>query len=242
MALVSTSLALLSALSPLQPPLPQPATDATPTTEAPLTDAKPASDPFSSIGSPLEVRTPDPLLAATLMPEPVAPPVLGSSKFSYTYAQLDYVYSDLHDVPGHQDGYNAIASLNLMAGFYLQGNYSYGSGSGTNLETYRIGAGYHLSITDELDLFGLISYEHDYAKSGGVSGTGTGYEFDGGARFKLAERLELDGQFELNHVDETDFGVLLGARFYILDPLSVGLSGEWIDQDFRMALGARFQF
>ena len=172
---------------------------------------------------------------------PSTAPLLEKDPFGYTYVQLDYVYSDLDDVPGSQNGYDLIGSLGLIAGLYVQGNYSHGEGK-ADVETFRLGAGYHLPLFDKLDVFGLISYQHDYLKLNGSSGTGDGYELDIGARFMLTDSLEVNGQGEWNHVDDDNFGVAAGARYYFAGPLSIGAGVESIDSDFRFNAGARFTF
>jgi hypothetical protein len=190
---------------------------------------------------PLESLTVDPRIAVVSPVEPAAPLLIGGSKFSYTYVELDYLYTDLDGVSGHLDGYNFVGSLNLPLGFFVQGTYANSPGN-FELETYRLGAGYHLSLIDKLDLYGLVSYEHDTGKTGGSSSTADGMELDAGARFMLGERFEVNGQLEWNNVDEDVFGGLIGARFYIISPLSVGVSGEWINDNVRLTVGGRFQF
>ena len=196
----------------------------------------------ATLPSPLDARMPDPLTAAVLAPVQAQVPARSTSKFSYTYGQLDYLHADFDDAHGDSDGVVVTASVNITDGFYAQTSYADASGGGADSERFRIGGGYHLSINERLDLYGLLSFEHDHVKIGGASDSDDGLEFDGGLRYMLAEKLEVDGQFEWNYINDGNFGVLLGARYYIIDPLSIGLTTEWIDDDFRLTLGARYQF
>jgi hypothetical protein len=183
---------------------------------------------------------PSALLAALT---PVEPALLiggSTSRLSYTYGELNYLYSDLDGVPGTQSGYQVAGSWNPILGFFILGSYSNGNGA-TDIETSKIGGGYHIGIGDRLDVFGQVTYEHLYGSSGGASASDDGYEFDAGARFMLLDSLEINGQLEWNHVDEDDFGVQLGARWHLAGPLSIGGTVETIDQDFRATIGARFQ-
>jgi hypothetical protein len=198
----------------------------------------------STPNDPLATKLPAPLaLPASAQPLYAAPsPLLGgSSTLGYTYAEVNYVYTDLDDVPGTQNGYDATISWNILLGIYVQGTYANGKGT-SDTENYKLGAGYHLPLGDKLDIFGLISYAHDYVKSGGASATGDGYEVDAGARFMLFEKLEVNGQIEWNHVDDDKVGVELGTRYYLAGPLSVGATVESLDQDFRFTAGVRFGF
>jgi len=243
MILPTISLGLCSALSTATA---SPAQHVDPCVSEPLDTSAAPIDRFffassADAPSPRAATASDPLAPALSPVGPLAPVLLGSTPLGYTYVEANYVYADLNGVPGTQNGYDFVGSWNLLAGLYLQGSYAHGDGDATT-ETYKLGAGYHIGLFDKLDVFGLLSYQHDYLAVGGASGTGDGYEFDAGVRWMMLEKLELNGQLEWNHVNEDDFGVQVGARYYLTGPISVGTTLEGIDQDFRFRLGVRFQF
>lgn len=184
-----------------------------------------------------------PLLSAFLTPaQPVAPPaplLLGGGTFGYTYAEINYVYTDLDGVSGDLNGAEATLSWNLLAGLFLVGTYGTNDGS-IDIETYKIGAGYHIPLGDKLDILGVLSYVYN-SVGGGLSDV-DGYELDVGARFMLFEKLEVNGLLEWVDLNDENFGVELGGRFYLIDHLSLGATVETIDDDFRFTAGARFQF
>jgi hypothetical protein len=244
MLLSTISLGLCSALSTATA---SPAPHVDPAVSEPLDTAAAPIDRFffassADAPSPRAFTAFDPLAPIAAPIGPLAPVLLDSTPLGYTYVEASFVFTDLNGVPGTQNGYEFVGSWNLLAGLYLQGSFSHGDGDAT-IETYKLGAGYHIGLMDKLDVFGLLSYEHDYLAVGGASSnTGDGYEFDAGVRWMMLEKLELNGQLEWNHVNEDDFGVQAGARYYFTGPLSVGTTLEGIDQDFRLRVGARFQF
>jgi hypothetical protein len=198
---------------------------------------------LSTVSTPPSPVIEQPLLSAFLEPaHPVAPPLPllgGDGAFGYTYAELNYVYTDLDGVSGSLNGFDATLSWNLLAGLFVVGTYGNNDGN-VDIETYKIGAGYHIGLGDKLDILGVLSYAYNTV-GGGVPDV-DGYELDVGARFMLFEKLEVNGLLEWIDLDDENLGVELGARFYLMNHLSVGATVETVDNDFRFTAGARFQF
>ncbi len=200
---------------------------------APTTSLPTPADPGST-----EILAPSFLLAPTAPPAPL---LGGSSPISYTYVEVNYIYTDLNNVPGTQNGVEGVVSWNVLLGIYLEGSYATSNGD-TDVDRSRIGAGYHLPLGEKLDVFGFVNYEHEHFSGGGSTSNGDGYEFDLGGRFMLLESLEVNAQAEWNHVHDDNFGAKFGGRYYFTGPFSVGATVETIDSSVRFAGGVRFQF
>ncbi len=161
-------------------------------------------------------------------------------EMEYTYIELNYIWTDNEEVDETLDGGELTGSLELPLNFFAQLTVSRQSDD-ADLDTYRIGAGYHLPIGSRLDAFGIVSYAHAEVdgSSNDFDDSGTAGEL--GLRFLLRPKLELNGSAEWVDVEEDDFGIGVGARFYLIDRFSLGGRVESLDDDLTFAVGARFE-
>lgn len=187
--------------------------------------------------------------AASLALDPVAAfvaspaPMLESdnpSGFSYTFVEANYVMYEPDGSNESLDGFEFKASLEIILNIFLQGSYSVLSDD-SDLDLYRIGAGWHLPIGETLDLYGILSFAS--AELDGVTDVDEdGLAANVGARFWLTDKFELNGEVEWLDLDESDMGVGAGVRWYLMERISLGLGVETLDSDETYTVGARFSF
>ena len=192
----------------------------------------------------VELPAPPPIPAEWVTPLAAPPfrPVIGGGKngFSYTYAEANYLWRDSDAAGQHIDGYELRGSFEIIFNLFLQASYARLTND-ANLDEYGVGLGYHLPIGNTLDLYGTASYRKDDF-SGGGSADADGGMLAAGARFWLTEKLELNGELQWANVHESAGGVEVGARWYLIDLLSLGGSYRHLDNDDSFAVGARVQF
>jgi hypothetical protein len=182
-----------------------------------------------------------------LAPEPsplftTLAPIADGPELEYTYVEANYIWTDLDVGDEKLDGAELIGSLELPANFFGQVTASTQSDE-TDVEVYRIGAGWHFGLIPRLDLFAIVSYLHVEADNASFDSKEDGVQGDLGVRFLLTDRIELNGKMIWQDIDdEDDVGFGLGARFYLIDRLSLGARMESLDEDETFAVGLRFDF
>ena len=170
-----------------------------------------------------------------------APLLGGGGPFSWTFVEANYLWQDVDAIDDSVDGWELRASLEIFFNIFLQGTYSQLSGD-ADLDTGTLGAGIHFPIGETFDVFGILSWATAEVDGSGFDSDEDGLMGEIGGRFRLGERIELNGEVIWADIDESDTGFDIGARFYILDPLSVGANMTVFDEDESFALGARWQF
>ena len=194
-----------------------------------------AVPPATSIDlPPLPLETIGPFVAAA-----PRPPLLGGSTFSWTYAEVNYLWRDSNSADKTLDGVEVRGSFEIMFNFFLQASYARLS-SGIDLDEYGVGLGYHFPIGSTFDLYGTASYAKEDFSGGGSDDDGA--LLAAGTRWRILEKLELNGELEWANVHTSAGGVEVGARWYLLDMLSIGGSYHHLDKDDSFAVGARVQF
>lgn len=181
----------------------------------------------------------DPVAAFAASPAPMLQDTKPSG-FSYTFVEANYVWFQPDAIDEDLDGFELKASLEIFLNIFLQGAYAALSDD-SDLDVYRIGAGWHLPIGETLDLYGILSFASSELD------TVTDVDEDGlaaevGARFWLTPKFELNGNVEWLDLDESDMGAGVGVRWYFMDRLSLGLGVETLDSDETYTTGVRFSF
>jgi hypothetical protein len=171
---------------------------------------------------------------------PPLPPSDDVPQMEYTYVEANYLWTDSDDLDESIDGIELTGSLELPLNFFGQLTVTRQSSGGTDVDTYRLGAGYHLPVGSRLDAYGLLSYVHAKVDDG-IDDSEDGAAAEVGLRFMLLTNLEVNGAVKYINLDEDDYGVAVGARWYLIDRLSFGGRLESIDSDTTVALGARFE-
>ncbi len=180
----------------------------------------------------------DPVAAFVASPAPALQD--NPSGFSYTFVEANYLWFEPDAIDEELDGVEIKASLEIFLNIFLQGSYTTLSDD-SDLDLYRIGAGWHMPIGNTLDVYGILSYASSELE--GVTDVDEdGLAANVGLRFYLTDRLELNGEAEWLDLDESDFGVGVGARWYLMERLSLGLNVKTLDSDETYSGGVRFQF
>jgi hypothetical protein len=181
----------------------------------------------------------DPVAAFAASPAPM----LQESKpegFSYTFVEANYVWFEPDNFDENLDGFELKASIEIFLNIFLQGSWATLSDD-SDLDVYRIGAGWHLPIGESLDLYGLLSFAS--TELDGVTDVDEdGMSAEVGARFWISPKFELNGNVEWLDLDESDVGIGVGVRWYFMDRLSLGLGVESLDSDETYTTGVRFSF
>jgi len=159
--------------------------------------------------------------------------------FSYTYIEANYTRMEPDAADGHLDGFELTGSLGLPLGFFVQATDSQLNGD-VDLNTYRVGGGWHFALGSTIDAYGILSYVGQNFDSG-VSDE-DGVAADVGAKLAVTPKIELNGYVEWADVSESSTGIGLGARYFLTERLSLGLRGLFIDTGDEWAAGLRFQF
>jgi hypothetical protein len=168
----------------------------------------------------------------------VAVPALDDDvpEMEYTYAELNYLWTDSDDLDEELGGVELTGSLELPLNFFGQVAWTNQSDD-TDVETVRIGAGWHFGLGTRLDAYGMLSYldaEVDDESEDGIAG-------ELGARWLITESLEVNAAAKWADVEEDDYGIAAGARYYLIDILSVGGRVEQFDDDLTFAVGVRVE-
>lgn len=191
----------------------------------------------------LLVPEPAPLFSEPAwLPEPAYAALADAPELEYTYIEANYIWTNLDVGDEKLDGGELIGSLELPLNLFGQITASTQSDE-TDVNVYRIGAGWHFGLIPRLDLFAILSYLHVEADNASFDSKEDGIQGDLGVRFLLSDKIELNAKGIWQDIDdEDDVGFGLGARFYLIDRLSLGARVEVLDSDETYAVGLRFDF
>ena len=118
-------------------------------------------------------------------------------------------------------------------------------GDSVDVTLYDLGFGYHMPLTDRVDLVGSVSYEYAELSDSGFSFDENGFGFGIGLRAKAGNALEFNAGIQ--QVDLDDFpgdGTFLdlGALYSLTDNLQIGLDGSFGDDLSTYTLSGRYYF
>jgi hypothetical protein len=184
------------------------------------------------------------LLAFALPPSsaPVLAPVLEQDlpEMEYTYIEANYLWTDSDALDDDVDGFELTGSLELPLNFFGQITASHQSAD-ADLDAYRIGAGYHLPLGSRIDAYGLLSFAHVEADNSGNDFDDDGVAGELGVRMMVTHKIEVNGRAQWVNVDDDQYGVGVGARYYLMSALSVGGRVDFLDEDESFAVGLRLE-
>jgi hypothetical protein len=180
------------------------------------------------------------LILATLL---LAGSYASAQGVSYNYLELGYQRVDLDNGPTG-DGFSLGGSVSFTESWYAVAGYGTADFNfGADLDQINIGAGYHLPLSENTDLFAELAYIDVSAGADGFVGLGdNGFGVTIGARGMLTPRFELRGTagyFDLGGgADGTALGVegwySFGGKFaagitanFEEDVTSLGLAVRW---------------
>ena len=194
------------------------------------------------------------------------------SPLSYSHAGVGYMTGDIADVDfsgfgiygSHAlndsffviGGYTSISSddkfviesgsgeIESGPGEIESGPGEIGSGSDDIEATqFSIGLGFHTPISDAIDFVATLSYADAEVEFFDFTEDGNGYILSAGVRAKPTQEIEL--QAFLNYADIEDgseTGYLLGARYFTMPTLSLGLNYGSSDDFDSFSFDVRFDF
>lgn len=175
--------------------------------------------------------------------------------FSYTYVQAGYFSNSGDFTDGSSNAWGLNASIGLFGFLRAFGGYTSDSASvsgGGNLDTdsYFLGVGGYMSVMPRLDLVADITWIYDDLSSDTLTNLDTsnnGWSGLIGGRWLVLPvgkgGLELNGG--ANYVDRVaggQWGGILEARYHFLKALSVGLDYQFLEDEDRWGINARFSF
>ena len=173
------------------------------------------------------------------------------SPLSYSNAGIGYMTGDIADVDF--SGFGVYGSYALNDSFFVIGDYtsissddSFDFGFGVDdIEATQInvGFGFHTPISDATDFVATLSYADAEVEFFDFTEDGNGYIMSAGVRAKPTQEIEL--QALLNYADIEDgseTGYLLGARYFTMPTLSLGLNYGSSDDFDSFSFDVRFDF
>ncbi len=173
------------------------------------------------------------------------------SPLSYSNAGIGYMTGDIADVDF--SGFGVYGSYALNDSFFVIGDYtsissddSFDFGFGVDdIEATQInvGFGFHTPISDATDFVATLSYADAEVEFFDLTEDGNGYIMSAGVRAKPTQEIEL--QAFLNYADIEDgseTGYLLGARYFTMPTLSLGLKYGSSDDFDSFSFDVRFDF
>lgn len=190
---------------------------------------------------------------ATLAPPTLAPAQEAEEEFpgfSYTYAELGYIWGNPDDIDDDVDAFYLEGSLSLGKLFYIFGEYQNQETDFQNTDTdlWIFGAGAHFGVMPKLDLVGeaALLFSDVSSDQNSLDDSNFGWTAFGGARWMplLWNRGGLEVNGGINYLDldgtvagdSTQWGFEVGARAHFLKLLSVGATYQILeDQDGFLA-------
>jgi hypothetical protein len=157
---------------------------------------------------------------------------------SYSFGEIRYV-----DVDDGGNGFELGGSFQFNASWFgVASLSSLDFGSGVDVTSFEIGAGYVAPLRDNWDLQAnarIIRTEVD-TRFGNANDTGIGLL--GGVRGLLVPKLELRGNVHYVNVDESDVFLEVAGDWYITPQFAAGLSVEFGGDVDLWTIGARYYF
>ena len=193
------------------------------------------------------------MLRSVLFTALIAFSASASAEFDYNYFSVGYSRVDYEDDFGDGadgDAFGVTGSYSLNVSFFIFGGFDTGDieddiGDSADLTLYNLGLGYHMPLSDNVDLIGSLSYEYSELSAFGLSIDENGFGVGLGLRAKAGDALELTGGVQ--HVDLDDFPgdgtfLELGAAFSISQNFQIGLNGSIGDDLSTYTLSGRYYF
>jgi opacity protein-like surface antigen len=175
--------------------------------------------------------------------------------FKYTSASVGYTNAEFDiasgvDIEGDLIGISGSAAIGeSFFGFasYAQGDIedNFGLGISGDLDMGNIGFGYHMPLSETVDLITSLSYEFIEVSDAGGSEDENGLGFGVGMRFAATDNVEINGG--INYVD---YGTIFGDRtsldavflYNFTENFTVSVGGEWGDDLTQYTVGGRYYF
>ena len=117
------------------------------------------------------------MLRSVLFTTLIAFSASASAEFDYNYFSVGYSRVDYEDDFGSGadgDAFGVTGSYSLNESFFIFGGFDTGDieddiGDSADLTLYNLGFGYHMPLSDNVDLIGSLSYEYSELSAFGLS-------------------------------------------------------------------------
>lgn len=173
------------------------------------------------------------------------------SPLSYSHAGVGYMTGDIADVDF--SGFGIYGSYALNDSFFVIGDYtSISSDDKFEIESgsddieatqFSIGLGFHTPISDVTDFVATLSYADAEVEFFDLTEDGNGYILSAGVRAKPTQEIELQALLNYADVeDDSETGYMLGARYFTMPTLSLGLNYGSSDDFDSFSFDVRFDF
>ena len=169
--------------------------------------------------------------------------------FGYSSVTASYGLIEFDDFDADGDSLGISASVEVGDSFFVFGSYGMAEIDDNfvtaDIDAYNLGVGFHMPLSDKMDLVASASYEYaEISIPGFVSDDDSGYGLGLGVRFAATEKIEINGS--VNFVDFSDAGndTTLGAAFLynFTNSFTLGVAGNWSDDATAYSVGGRFYF
>lgn len=160
--------------------------------------------------------------------------------FGYTYAEGGYLSENPSGGGSDLTGAFVDGSYELQPNWRVSGLFSNASCCGTTDNRYAAAVGYYTGINDKIDFIADLSFLGQHVTN---SGNHNGWGIDGGLRFMLAPKFELDGLVQHSSISGNTENTLGVKGLYSLTDqwrLFAGYSNNSDEDDFQ--LGVRYVF
>lgn len=158
-----------------------------------------------------------------------------AAELSYSYVEAGYQKIELDDSSGFSvdgDGFGIGGSFEIGDSFHVFGSYASSSFDfSVDLDEYSLGAGYHTSITNNVDAVFELAYVRAEANTPfGFSVDDDGYGASVGVRAMLGENFELAGSVNYVDLGDSDGTSFDGtARYYVTPAFALGINAGFGD-------------
>jgi len=174
----------------------------------------------------------------------VAPLTAHAEGMSYSYIELDWAHTDVDNGPSG-DGIHAEGSVGFANNFFVFANYATLDVDVVDIDTYIVGLGGHVGITESLDFVGRVGYTSlDLSLAGGGAST-DGYHLAAGLRGRVADQFELEGDIiyrDLGNEGGEETAFSFGGRYHLTDAFALGVEYQFGEDADTLFAGVRFSF
>lgn len=169
--------------------------------------------------------------------------------FSYNSITASYGQIDFDNLNADGDIIGIGGSAAIGESFFAFANYGVSDIDdgivSIDVDSWNAGIGYHMPMSDSVDLVSRLSYEYlDVSVPGFGSADDNGFGLGVGIRYAANEQFEINAG--ISYVDLSDSGndtsLSAGFLYNFTENFSVGVEGDWGDDATAYNIGGRFYF
>lgn len=147
----------------------------------------------------------------------------------WNLVELGYAQVDVDDTDIDAKGALISGSFLLNPNIFIAGSYSATSddvfGLDVDVNQASLGLGYRYPLANNIDAYGIVSYEDVELETDGGDADGDGYGLSAGLRMMANSQIELDGKIVYKDIeDDSDTGLGLGATYYFNANIGAGIN------------------